>query len=658
MGHMQLQVVGRNFLVCKFAISSTDDANNAYQSLLRCINIRSIRNLYAFSLVKPWSSWDPNEEYQRQECGEAWRMTTLNEKYDYSPTYCHQLMVPTSISDAVLQHAVKYRSKGRIPILSYSHPGNHITISRSSQPLAGLQAKRSYQDEFLVQAIFATGNIQPGVVNLIVDARPTVNAMAMSVAGAGAESMENYPNCKLSFLGIDNIHVVRDSWNRLLDTITNVPTPIPIRLLDKSGWLKHIRNILDGTFLIVQGVHLNNQHVLVHCSDGWDRTSQLCTLAMLCLDPFYRTMKGFSVLVEKEWVSVGHKFAQRTGILSRDLQEKSEDPDAPPDFISASIKSQFAQAAKSGMSFLRSNLGTPTKGDVVHSSLQNTDKAKEASPIFTQFLDCVHQLMVQYPQQFEFNDNYLVQLNTFLYSNHFGNFLFNSEKERREWRSEHGECVENVTSSVWDWFEQHSESFLNDCYEAGERVIYPSTRDLEYWKGWLFRSDRRLDGIEQLDVGGSDDDLLSSTASLAPTPPILAPSPTPKESGMDSVKNAFAAVLEFNPWSNNGSGLSGMDSLKAALPQPKPVVKLDDKPLLEDKPVVKLREEKPKMEEKPKEGLFSNLFTRETPGTTPIDTNAAQLLTKSVAQPIIAPKQEIVTKSPPKRDGWHPLLDE
>lgn len=35
--------------------------------------------------------------------------------------------------------------------------------------------------------------------------------------------------------------------------------------------------------------------VLVHCSDGWDRTAQACSVASILLDPFYRTMKGLMV---------------------------------------------------------------------------------------------------------------------------------------------------------------------------------------------------------------------------------------------------------------------------------------------------------------------------------------------------------------------------
>ena len=34
---------------------------------------------------------------------------------------------------------------------------------------------------------------------------------------------------------------------------------------------------------------------------------------MVMLDPYYRTVDGLAVLVEKEWISVGHRFKDRLG---------------------------------------------------------------------------------------------------------------------------------------------------------------------------------------------------------------------------------------------------------------------------------------------------------------------------------------------------------
>jgi hypothetical protein len=43
------------------------------------------------------------------------------------------------------------------------------------------------------------------------------------------------------------------------------------------------------------------------------RTAQFSALVQMCLDPYSRTIVGFANLIEKEWISMGHKFNERIG---------------------------------------------------------------------------------------------------------------------------------------------------------------------------------------------------------------------------------------------------------------------------------------------------------------------------------------------------------
>jgi hypothetical protein len=70
-----------------------------------------------------------------------------------------------------------------------------------------------------------------------------------------------------------------------------------------------LKMLLAGAVRIADKIESGKTSVVVHCSDGWDRTAQLTSLAMLMLDSYYRTIKGFEVLIEKEWISFGHRFA-------------------------------------------------------------------------------------------------------------------------------------------------------------------------------------------------------------------------------------------------------------------------------------------------------------------------------------------------------------
>ena len=58
-----------------------------------------------------------------------------------------------------------------------------------------------------------------------------------------------------------------------------------------SFWLNHIRTLLVGARRVSGLVEGAGISVLIHCSDGWDRTSQLCSLSKLMLDPYYRTLE-------------------------------------------------------------------------------------------------------------------------------------------------------------------------------------------------------------------------------------------------------------------------------------------------------------------------------------------------------------------------------
>ena len=101
--------------------------------------------------------------------------------------------------------------------------------------------------------------------------------------------------------GIENIHKMRGSLKELINTVTAVPVggggasiEMFMTGLANSGWLKHVKAVLDVSIAIADCI-LSNRSVIVHCSDGWDRTSQTCALACLMLDGYYRTIQGFQV---------------------------------------------------------------------------------------------------------------------------------------------------------------------------------------------------------------------------------------------------------------------------------------------------------------------------------------------------------------------------
>ncbi|KAG1172962.1 hypothetical protein G6F70_006139 [Rhizopus microsporus] len=483
-GRHPLVIRCRDFTMFTLGLLKEGEAQDVFDTIQKLACVSSVEQLYAytfqpevpFTTENGWNIYDPIKEYERMGIGasDKWRFTVINRDYKYSPTYPRILVVPSKISDAVLTHAAKYRSKARIPTLSYLHWYNNATITRSSQPLVGFKQARSIQDEKLIESIFSS-NVPTGpngetvygstAANLIVDARPMANAVGNVARGAGTENMDHYRNCKKIYVAIDNIHVMRDSLAKLCEAMQGVNNIVNKVALQKSGWLKHISTLIDGTREIVKSVHVYNSHVLVHCSDGWDRTSQMVSLSELCLDPYYRTFEGFQVLIEKDWVSFGHKFQDRCGHLTNE---------------------RF---------FINNNDNTTASS--FRDKFYYNNHQKETSPIFHQFLDCVYQLLCLYPTRFEFNQELLLELHYHLYSCQFGTFLFNSEQERNQYKPQ------DKTFSIWDYLNTHKSRFINEFYDPMKDkdlvddggVLLPDSTRVKYWATLFKRNDDEVNSV-------------------------------------------------------------------------------------------------------------------------------------------------------------------
>ncbi|XP_075571982.1 phosphatidylinositol-3,5-bisphosphate 3-phosphatase MTMR6 isoform X6 [Pelecanus crispus] len=390
----------KNFRIVHFVVPRERDCHDIYNSLLQLSRTAKYEELYAFSYnpkqnkseqAEGWQLIDLAEEYKRMGVPNAnWQLSDANRDYKICETYPRELYVPRTASKPIIVGSSKFRSKGRFPVLSYYHKKKEL------------------------------------------------NAMANRAAGKGYENEDNYSNIRFQFVGIENIHVMRSSLQKLLEVSGTKGLSVNDFLsgLENSGWLRHIKAVLDAAVFLVKAIAVESASVLVHCSDGWDRTSQVCSLGALLLDSYYRTIKGFMVLIEKDWISFGHKFSDRCCQLDGD--------------------------------------------------------PKEISPVFTQFLESVWNLTEQFPQAFEYNEAFLLQIHEHVHSCQFGNFLGNCQKEREELK------LKEKTYSLWPFLLDEQKKYQNPLYNPDFSpeltLLEPNTVsfNFKFWRNMYHQFDRSM----------------------------------------------------------------------------------------------------------------------------------------------------------------------
>jgi len=113
-----------------------------------------------------------------------------------------------------------------------------------------------------------------------------------------------------------------------------------------------------------------------------------------------------------------------------------------------------------------------------------TMREDERCPVFHQFVDCLWQIIRQYPTHFQYNEAFLIALSNNVYSCQFGTFFCNNDKEREE------KGVKRGTISLWSYLNSNAVEFLNPFYlekEAGVITKVSSVQNLQLWTSYFLR---------------------------------------------------------------------------------------------------------------------------------------------------------------------------
>lgn len=112
-------------------------------------------------------------------------------------------------------------------------------------------------------------------------------------------------------------------------------------------------------------------------------------------------------------------------------------------------------------------------------------KRKKQTPVFLMFLDCVHQIMHQYPSSFEFTEDFLLLLTNHVYASEFGTFLFNNEWQRGQAK------LTDKTVSLWSYINTDKvlDTITNPIYEYNKHSLWPSIspQSLVLWTSFFLR---------------------------------------------------------------------------------------------------------------------------------------------------------------------------
>lgn len=359
-----IEIACKNFEVHRFGVQYAD--RNSLKKLIttlrhHCFPI-SQPVLFAFDYHPSIESERPQDEFsysdiranrQRTLEGEMRRCKadtdgqwTIAQNLQFA--ICHSypalIVIPSAVSDEVLVRCKTSWEGGRFPIWSWSHPTRKQWLVRSSKRLSESDESKAF--------LRALQNLSGGKLEMV-DADGLLAAKIQS-------SYEKLVELCYHERSVDGEKMLdmESSWLGLFED-TKWPKLLSRAIAMASN---AATKLLAGVSLVVQG----------NCPDHSE--CLIVSLAMVMLDPYYRTRNGLQVLIEKEWASAGFRF--------------------------------------------------------LDGHIEGRGKGSDKNAMFLLFLDALHQMIVQYPLHFEFTETFLIHLWNTVLSCLYGDFVFNCDKER------------------------------------------------------------------------------------------------------------------------------------------------------------------------------------------------------------------------------------
>ena len=363
-----------------------------------------------------WNVFDPVKEFARQgvtlspdDESLPWRQSIANTEFDLSAFDPPRLVVPQAVSDDLSFSLAMIHSRGRMPRLVW-HNKNGSALVRSSEWF------------YLPENKLDLGAF-PKILQAMFNKDVHIFIVLPSLLWT-----QSYPSdCPVyTQLILEDTFFLPKILKKIaaLSIKGNLHSDTEILLRDWTGFVSQ-----SLTIAVRFSESLKECRPVMIMGQGQGVLSALSAISQLLLDPFYRTLEGFCVLVEKEFIHFGHNF---------------RDP------------------------------STSQRNEDHHSS------------IFLVFLDSTRQVIEQFPHIFQFTETLLLFLIDSVYSCQFGTFLPSSFRERSKFESTTASVWSFVIDHASDFINSQYELFEEPVTPQTE------VESLSIWSGYFLRNRCRL----------------------------------------------------------------------------------------------------------------------------------------------------------------------